>query len=158
LPAYAHDADVDRASHHRGRTLFRHAAARLVLDCGRGRAASLLQRAMVHGNVARAIDPVRLHLGAAASHARRYPPSDLGPRLWLRPERARMAHGGNAIGIGRAHAPGVVHRLSRDGWNLMMNAPAKNLRTPFRRISHLGAARTGTQHFWHQRLTAVADI
>ncbi len=34
----------------------------------------------------------------------------------------------------------------------------KSLRTPLGRISHLGSARSGTKHFWHQRLTAVADI
>ena len=34
----------------------------------------------------------------------------------------------------------------------------KSLRTPLGRIRHLGAARSGTKYFWHQRLTAVADI
>jgi succinate dehydrogenase / fumarate reductase membrane anchor subunit len=32
------------------------------------------------------------------------------------------------------------------------------LRTPFARVRHLGSARTGTKHFWHERLTAVAAI
>jgi succinate dehydrogenase / fumarate reductase membrane anchor subunit len=40
----------------------------------------------------------------------------------------------------------------------MEEASNKSLRTPLRRIRHLGAARSGTQQFWHQRLTAVADI
>ena len=39
----------------------------------------------------RAADPVRLHLGAHPSHARRHPPPDLGHRLRLRGERARRA-------------------------------------------------------------------
>ena len=34
--------------------------------------------AVVHGDVDRAADPVRLHLGADAPHARRHPASDLG--------------------------------------------------------------------------------
>ena len=33
-----------------------------------------------------------------------------------------------------------------------------NLRTPLRRVRHLGAAHSGTRHFWHQRLTSVALI
>ena len=30
--------------------------------------------------------------------------------------------------------------------------------TPMRRVRGLGAAHTGTQHFWHQRVTSVAAI
>ena len=33
-----------------------------------------------------------------------------------------------------------------------------NMRTPMSRVRGLGAARTGTQHFWHQRLTAIANV
>jgi len=40
----------------------------------------------------------------------------------------------------------------------MTDSNHKSMRTPLGRIRHLGAARSGTQHFWHQRLTAVADI
>lgn len=32
------------------------------------------------------------------------------------------------------------------------------LRTPMGRVRGLGSARSGTGHFWHQRLTAVANI
>jgi succinate dehydrogenase / fumarate reductase membrane anchor subunit len=32
------------------------------------------------------------------------------------------------------------------------------MRTPLARVRHLGAARSGTKHFWHQRLTSVALI
>jgi succinate dehydrogenase / fumarate reductase membrane anchor subunit len=32
------------------------------------------------------------------------------------------------------------------------------MRTPLGRVRHLGSARSGTQHFWRQRLTAVADV
>jgi succinate dehydrogenase / fumarate reductase membrane anchor subunit len=32
------------------------------------------------------------------------------------------------------------------------------MRTPLGRVRGLGAARSGTEHFWRQRLTAVANI
>jgi succinate dehydrogenase membrane anchor subunit len=34
----------------------------------------------------------------------------------------------------------------------------KSMRTALGRVRHLGAARTGTDHFWRQRLTSVAAI
>lgn len=34
----------------------------------------------------------------------------------------------------------------------------KDLRTPLARVRGLGAARSGTSHFWRQRLTAMANI
>jgi succinate dehydrogenase / fumarate reductase, membrane anchor subunit len=33
-----------------------------------------------------------------------------------------------------------------------------SLRTPLGRVHHLGSAHHGTGHFWHQRLTSVANI
>ena len=33
-----------------------------------------------------------------------------------------------------------------------------SLRTPLGRVRGLGSARGGTEHFWHQRLTAVANV
>ena len=33
-----------------------------------------------------------------------------------------------------------------------------NLRTPLARVRGLGSAKSGTGHFWHQRLTAIANI
>jgi succinate dehydrogenase membrane anchor subunit len=33
-----------------------------------------------------------------------------------------------------------------------------SMRTPLSRVQHLGAARSGTRHFWHQRLTSVANV
>jgi succinate dehydrogenase / fumarate reductase membrane anchor subunit len=32
------------------------------------------------------------------------------------------------------------------------------IETPLRRVLHLGSAREGTGHFWHQRLTAIANV
>ena len=40
----------------------------------------------------------------------------------------------------------------------MANNDHSTMRTPLGRIRHLGSARSGTQHFWRQRLTAVADV
>jgi len=33
-----------------------------------------------------------------------------------------------------------------------------SMRTPFGRVRYLGSAKSGTQHFWRQRFTAVLDI
>lgn len=33
-----------------------------------------------------------------------------------------------------------------------------SLRTPLARVRGLGSAKSGTGHFWHQRLTAVANV
>ena len=33
-----------------------------------------------------------------------------------------------------------------------------NMRTPLARVRGLGSAKSGTQHFWHQRLTALANV
>ena len=33
-----------------------------------------------------------------------------------------------------------------------------SIRTPLARVRHLGPARAGTGHFWHQRLTSVANV
>lgn len=35
---------------------------------------------------------------------------------------------------------------------------ANRMRTPLKNVRHLGAAKEGTDHFWMQRLTAVANI
>jgi succinate dehydrogenase / fumarate reductase, membrane anchor subunit len=33
-----------------------------------------------------------------------------------------------------------------------------SMRTPLARVRYLGSARSGTRHFWQQRLTAVASV
>jgi succinate dehydrogenase / fumarate reductase membrane anchor subunit len=38
-----------------------------------------------------------------------------------------------------------------------MAAP-EHIRTPLGRVLGRGAAKSGTEHFWHQRLTAVANV
>ncbi|MEM8876496.1 MAG: succinate dehydrogenase, hydrophobic membrane anchor protein [Pseudomonadota bacterium] len=39
-----------------------------------------------------------------------------------------------------------------------MASPGKTLRTPLSRVRGLGSAGEGTDHFWKQRLTAIANI
>ena len=39
-----------------------------------------------------------------------------------------------------------------------MSEALKHIRTPLARVLGRGAARSGTGHFWHQRVTAVANI
>jgi succinate dehydrogenase / fumarate reductase, membrane anchor subunit len=40
----------------------------------------------------------------------------------------------------------------------MTGRAQKSIRTPLGAVRHHGSARTGTSHFWHQRLTAVAGL
>ena len=40
----------------------------------------------------------------------------------------------------------------------MSNRGQNSIQTPLGRVRYLGSARSGTKHFWHQRLTAVAMI
>ena len=39
-----------------------------------------------------------------------------------------------------------------------MTAHDHDMRTPLGKVRGLGSAREGTGHFWHQRLTAIANI
>jgi succinate dehydrogenase / fumarate reductase membrane anchor subunit len=47
-------------------------------------------------------------------------------------------------------------RVADDG-GIAVSAP-QHIRTPLARVLGRGAAKSGTAHFWHQRLTAVANI
>jgi succinate dehydrogenase / fumarate reductase membrane anchor subunit len=40
----------------------------------------------------------------------------------------------------------------------MNNHKPHSIRTPLARVRHLGSAKSGTSHFWHQRLTSVAMV
>ena len=40
----------------------------------------------------------------------------------------------------------------------MSNRGQNSIQTPLGRVRYLGSAKSGTRHFWHQRLTAVAMI
>ena len=39
-----------------------------------------------------------------------------------------------------------------------MSGDKNDMRTPLGKVRGLGSAREGTEHFWRQRLTAVANI
>jgi succinate dehydrogenase / fumarate reductase membrane anchor subunit len=39
-----------------------------------------------------------------------------------------------------------------------MSDRKSSIRTPLARVRYLGTARSGTRHFWHQRLTSVALV
>src|SRR5262245_9970876 len=65
---------------------------------------------------------------------------------------ALARHGG---GLGRAHGPAVDRRLSLHRRRAMSG---DRMRTPLARVRGLGSARSGTEHFWRQRLTAVANV
>ena len=41
---------------------------------------------------------------------------------------------------------------------MTMSGGNNDMRTPLNRVRGLGSAREGTQHFWRQRLTAVANV
>ena len=40
----------------------------------------------------------------------------------------------------------------------MTEQSRRSMRTPLGRVRHLGSAHHGTRHFWHQRLTSVANV
>src|SRR5579862_530784 len=111
---------------------------------------------MVHGQPARAAHFVRLHLGTAAPHARRHPPSDLGHPARPRAGGARNAHPRHPGRFDRTHVGALRPRLFRHG-RAAMNERGQ-MRTALGRVRGLGAAHTGTGHFWHQRVTSVAGI
>ena len=37
-------------------------------------------------------------------------------------------------------------------------ADSSAMRTPLKKVRHLGSAKEGTDHFWKQRVTAIANI
>src|SRR5262249_48146509 len=107
----------------------------------------------VHQLLVRPADPVRLHLDADPSHARRHPPPDLGYRARLRATRARDACARDHRRLGHAHAAIVDRRLLHHRRRAM-----SDMRTPLARVEGLGSARSGTSHFWWQRMTAVFNV
>src|SRR5207302_2419035 len=69
---------------------------------------------------------------------------------------ARCAGPDDGGRLDRAHAAALGGRLPDHG-RLAMSTGGR-LQTPLARVRGLGAARTGTEHFWRQRLTAVANV
>src|SRR5262249_16726372 len=85
-------------------------------------------------------------------HVRRDPPLHLGHRPRLRAGQTRSADMDRADQLDRHHGRPVGRRLHGD-WRHAMS-----IRTPLARVRGLGSARSGTEHFWHQRLTAIANV
>src|SRR4029077_13029481 len=155
LPADADDDDVDRASHHRLRSVFRHAAAGVVVH-RRRRPERLCALRVVHRLLDRAPHPVRLHLGADPPHAGRHPPSDLGYRSRPGTSRARVAGRRQSDRLDRDHVGALDHRATRHGRLGMSGGAHIPTRLPGGRGS--AAAKPAPSHFWHQRVTAIANI
>src|SRR5580692_11398700 len=105
-----------------------------------------------------AADPVRIHVGADPSHARRRPSFDLGHRARPGTGRARMACRGQPGRLDRDDDPALGRRPPGDGRTAMSETSLKHIQTPLGRVRGHGAAHSGTGHFWRQRLTAVANI
>src|SRR4029453_2237070 len=81
---------------------------------------------------------------------------DRGPRAGLRPARARGAGGGEPRRLDQPDRGDLDHRLSVHGRAALM--VAGKMSTPLARVRGLGSAKSGTEHFWRQRLTAVANV
>src|ERR1700741_3054937 len=67
-----------------------------------------------------------------------------------------MAGGREPDRLHHDHERAVAVHHAHDG-DCLMAAPL-HIRTPLGRVLGRGAARSGTEHFWHQRLTAVANV
>src|SRR5208282_4493803 len=158
LPAHADDGDVRPPSHQRTWPLFWRSTTGLVADGRRFRARRLRQIRMVCRLAHRPIGVVRLHLGADPSHTRRRPPSDLGYRSRLWRAAARVACGRHYYWFDRPDGHRLGDRLPRHGRLAMSDLAPKHFRTPLARVRGRGAAKSGTQDFWVQRVTSVAGI
>src|SRR5436189_460716 len=68
-----------------------------------------------------------------------------------------MAHRGDLDRLDRLDRLHLDRGLSGHGRPPMTEDP-RSVRTPLGRVRHLGSAHHGTRHFWHQRLTSVANV
>ena len=148
------------ASHHRRRALFRHAAAGLVADRGRRRArtpmptlqwfmGSLIGRLILFGYTWALIH----HMLGGIRHLIWDTGHGFGPaeREWL--TRATLI---GSIGAHR-RCSGSSATLVMGGIAMSEHTPS-SMRTPLGRVRGLGSRASGTEHFWHQRLTSVASV
>src|SRR5690606_36562938 len=112
-------------------------------------------RRRLPGLSARQGHAVRLLRVAGLPPAQRHPPPAVGCRLGLRDP------GTLPLRLYRRRADRGVHRADlvlRDGRCGMTDVDAKAIpeyRTPLKRARALGSAKSGTGHFWWQRVTAV---
>ena len=59
--------------------------------------------------------------------------------------------------VNRAYLTYLGRRIHGAGI-ITMSAGNKDMRTPLNKVRGLGSAREGTEHFWRQRLTAIANV
>src|SRR6201986_58095 len=69
-----------------------------------------------------------------------------------------MADGGHTGRLDRRDHRALDRGLSDDGRHPVTDQTQKSIRTPLGRVRALGSAHKGTGHFWHQRLTSVANV
>src|SRR5436305_2934020 len=67
-----------------------------------------------------------------------------------------MARARNAGGVDQFDHSHLDHWLSFRRSTALMGIGSMS--TPLARVRGLGPARSGTGHFWHQRLTAIANV
>src|SRR5690606_10891881 len=169
VPVADHHDHVDPAPCLRHRADRRRVRAGLVAAGAGRRRRGLRGRRRLPGLAAGQAVPVRLLAGAGVPPAQRHPAPGLGRRLRLRDPgvlRLRLdrrgadrgVHPGDLVlrpgsrrmsNIGTAGDP---RRSDRNGTRL------DELRTPLKRARGLGSGKSGTGHWWWQRVTAVALV
>ena len=75
------------------------------------------------------------------------------------PEARETAYAVVADRLRRADAAGLDRRLRRTLREMVMaEFQSFGIETPLKKVRGLGSAKSGTEHFWRQRLTAIAQI
>src|SRR5215207_3585402 len=67
-----------------------------------------------------------------------------------------MVDAGGPHRLGLSDDPALGGRPARG--RCAMKPEGFQIRTPMGRVRGLGSARSGTKHFWHERVTSVANI
>ena len=152
-PADQH-GDVDPASHHRRGALFRHAAAGGLAD-RRG-----------HGRDAVRLRQRRSCATRSASSSCSATPGRCSTTCWA----ASATSSGTPAAASRSGRSTLLSWLTIVGslaltlalWAVGLHAAGRAvtwaMRTPLAKVRGLGSAKEGTDHFWRQRLTAVANL
>src|SRR5690606_31218111 len=153
VPLADHHAHVDPAPCHRHRAGGRRVRTRVVAACRRRRRRGLCLRRRLPGLAPGQGRAVRVLGGPGLPPAQRHPPHAVG---------CRLGHG-NSRGLPvrlyrvRAHRGADRADLVRGTGSIGMSdvKVTPDYRTPLSRARRLGSAKSGTGHFWWQRVTAV---
>src|SRR5690606_477999 len=151
-----HVPDVDPPPHHRHLAGTRWHLPGLVADGDRHRRRRLRIRvAPVVLATGHAI-PVRLHPGPGLPPAQRHPPPVMGRGLGLRDSQGVCLGHRRVRGRRAADRTDLVLRPAGCGMSGGgETSRAAPFRTPLKRARGLGAGKSGTDHFWMQRVTAI---